>query len=397
MLRLEFERDLPVAAAAAWPHLTEPALMCSWSTAPVESVALGDGDHPGGVGALRLVRLPGRPRIVLEEVIEHSEAPRRLEYRVFRGAPVRSHRGTLELSDRAGGCHLRWVAAIDAGLPGLERMAALRLRPALEASLDRLVARLANGAGGGAAAGAAGAAGTTLPPVRALDESAELPALRAAAAPCAAEQSRLAGELLAAGDDRGWFARVYQYVTERMLADEAAGRFSHPAWLLRLIPPFHRLYVENLCRRLGRMPGEVEAHWRRAFIATERQRDRRRRGLEAAVVGIYAGMRAHIEHDLPRALCEVYVKHYAERCDYARFRADYLRMADVFVAAGDRLLGDIPRGAWPVRARLLDRLTPPGLRGRVIERRIYPIGSRRREAFERGLALVSMTHALTAA
>ena len=386
VLRLELARELPVSASAAWPHLAEPALISRWSTAPVESVALGDGGHPAGVGALRVVKLPDRPRLTLEEVIEHSEAPHRLGYRVFRGAPIRAHRGLVELGDLAGGgCRLRWTVELDGGLPGIERVAAARLRPGLAASLDRLVVCLAADAG----------AGAPPPPPRSLDETDDtLARLAATATACAAEQRRLADELLAAADDRGWFARVYQYVTEQMLADATGGRFAHPAWLLRLIPTFHRLYVDNLHRRLGRAAGEVEAHWRRAFVATERLRGRGRSDFEAAVTSIFVGMRAHIEHDLPRALCEVHVRHYAGRCDYARFRSDYLRMADVFVAAGDRLLIDLPRGSWPVRARLLDRFTPRLLRGRMLERRVYPIGPRRREAFERGLALVAMTEAL---
>jgi hypothetical protein len=130
------------------------------------------------------------------------------------------------------------------------------------------------------------------------------------------------------------------------------------------------------------------------MVATERLRARGKSRFEAAVTAVFLGMRAHIEHDLPRALCEVHIRHYAGRCDYARFRADYLRMGDIFAAAGDRLLGDLPRASWPLRARLLDRATPAVLRARMLERQLYPITSRRREAFERGLALVAMTNSL---
>jgi uncharacterized protein YndB with AHSA1/START domain len=378
-----FERVLPGSAERAFAALSEPARMNRWSLAPVESIAAGDGDHPGGVGALRAVTVPGPRPLRLEEIIEVSEPPRRLEYRVVRGAPVRHHRGVVELVPGPGGVALRWTVEIDAPAP-LRAAAELLVRRRLDASLDRLAAILS----------APDDDAPALPPRRGLDEAAALPALVTAAEAIAAEQGALADRLLAAGDDRGWFARTYRYVTEAQLAACAAGSFAHPAWVLRLVPVFHRWYVASLLPRLGEANGEVEAHWRRAFLITERLRPGGRPPFETAVRSIHAGARAHIEFDLPRTLAEVYLVHYADRCDYVRFRADYLRMGDVFNAAGDRLLADLPRGEWPVRARLLDRVTPRELRERVMNRRFYPIRSRRREAFDRGLGLVRMVAAV---
>jgi uncharacterized protein YndB with AHSA1/START domain len=59
--------------------------------------------HPNGIGAVRAIR-PARwmPFAVREEVTEFSE-PSRFAYRVISGAPVRSHIGTVTLTETAGG------------------------------------------------------------------------------------------------------------------------------------------------------------------------------------------------------------------------------------------------------------------------------------------------------
>jgi hypothetical protein len=337
-------------------------------------VRLGDGGHPGGVGAVRTVRLPGRAVLRLAEVIEESRAPTRLVYRVFEGAPVREHRGEIELTDESGGCRVDWTVTVRGLLPGVERLVRPAIGPALERSLAMLAERAADAP-----------PAPPPPPERALDERDVVPALASAARICAAEQEALAGRLLGQGDDRGWFARTCRHISDMIVEDALAGRFAHPAWALRLVPRFHRFYVENLRRRLGEGAGEVEWHWRDAFAATERL-GAKRRPFEAFVTSIYLGMRAHIEHDLPRALAEVYCLDYAGRCDYARFRSDDLRLARIFTAATERVLGDVPRASSSMRARLL-RLVPSTLRDQVIERSLYPIGRRQREAFERGAAL----------
>jgi hypothetical protein len=377
VVRLTFEQRLPVPAARAWPQFVFPALINRWSRAAVEVVRLGDGGHPGGVGAVRIVRLPGRTAIRLAEVIEESRAPTRLVYRVFGGAPVREHRGEIALTDESGGCRVDWTVTVRGALPGVERLVRPAIGPALERSLATLAERVVDAR-----------AAPPPPPERALDEFAALSALVTAARACAAEQDALAGRLLGHGDDRGWFARASRHINDVIVEHVLAGRFAHPAWALRLVAQLHRLYVENLRRRLGEDAGEVEGHWRHAFAATERLRSMRR-PFESFVTSLYLGMRAHIEHDLPRALAEVYRLDYAERCDYARFRSDSLRLPGIFTAAADRLLGDVPRASWSVRARLL-RLVPSTLRDQVIERGLYPIGGRQREAFERGAALSAL-------
>lgn len=374
MIRFDLTRELGCAPAQAWPLIAEPALMNRWSTARIEPLEPGDGGHPGGTGALRRVHLPSRA--VLTEVIERGQAPDRLHYRVIGNPMVRHHLGVITLDADPRGCHLRWQVEIDFHVPGLGLGIERGLRRELERSLDRLVPLAADPP-----------AGVPLPPPRALDETIEaLASLRDQVEAIGLSQRAIADRLLAQDDDRGHFARVYEYVTDGIAAAADDDRFDHPGWLLRLVPVFHGLYAANLARRLGVSSGEVEPHWARAFAATEQARARGKSRFEAAMTGVFAGMRAHIEGDLARTLATVY-QQYAGRCDYVRFRPDYLRMATIFTAAADRFMATWPRATWTRRARVYDFLTPRSMRDQLIDRTFYPISQRRREAFERGRTL----------
>ena len=112
--------------------------------------------------------------------------------------------------------------------------------------------------------------------------------------------------------------------------------------------------------------------------------------LRAHLYGVAKGMQAHIEEDLPRALAEVHVRHYAGRCDYARFRADYLRMGSIFRDAGDRLTALIPTRHWPLRTRLLRAILPAEIQDRVMASSYYDLPRQRRKAFERGERIARM-------
>jgi hypothetical protein len=362
MLRMTFERDLQVSPMSAWQLLTDPVLMNRWSTARIESVSLGDGGHPGTVGALRRIRLPHRGG-VLTEVIDRSLPPHELEYRVVSGAPVRHHGGRIAISE---GSRLRWTVEIEPYSRIFVPPIWVMLQWELNRSLNRLAA-IEEPVDG------------CEPPHREFDEALELPALRSTAEEVARTQGLLADELLAAGDPRGYFARVYQFVTEGLIAAVDAERFDHPGWVLRLIPVFDQYFTDNVRAD----PADVEPHWRRAFARMDRVREGS--PFDAMVKVVLAGMEAHIEDDLPRALGTVYAEHYAAHCEHVRFRADYLRMTDIFPAAGQRLMASLPRWRWAPAPLLVDLLAPQPLREQLFERRFYPITRNRARAFDQAV------------
>lgn len=376
MLELRYHRVLPVSAETAWKWIAEPELMNQWSTAKVRSTSLGDGQHPAGTGALRSISIKAPlQNVFLEEVIEHSDAPRALDYRVLKGAPVKMHKGHIRIEEREEGAVLSWTVRMDFWTSAMEPFARQVLHPQLEESLDALVRILSRESGTPSSDRAA-------PPARVLDASANS-SLVETARQCAREQAQLADRLLDKGDAIGWFARIYEYVTQGLTGAALNGTFEHSGWVLRLIPVFHEYYMRNINAWYGERTN-TESHWHRALRSTERAQRKFKTRFEQAMASIYYGMRAHIEDDLPRTLARIYVEHYAEDANYVRFRADYLRMAQVFTDASEQLLTHLPKSEWTQTARVMRALTPAVLRQRAMDKNFYPIDRRRREAFDRG-------------
>ncbi len=372
-MHLRLERRVPASPELVFSLLTEPEAMNRWSTAKIRLESLGDGAHPAGVGALRVVDLPGLGGR-LHEVIAESEPPERFVYRVHRGPGIRAHRGTITFQDASDGAFVTWEVRADFVAPFAGPVAKQLLTRELGRSLDALAALARD----------AEPSSLGMPPRRDLEEERGLDSLYEEAERVLEEQRALADELLDAGDPRGWFTRSYQHVTTLQLRECRRGRFSHPSWVLRLVPVFHRYYVDSLAPSLGRGPGVVEDHWREAFRRMRRRRVRRSARYEAMARCTLYGMIAHIEEDLPRALAEVYLAHYRSRCDYVRFRADYIAMSPIFREAGERLLyGELSRRSIPPPTRVLMEL-PPEVRAAVMDRKLYDIPKNRMRAFGRG-------------
>jgi uncharacterized protein YndB with AHSA1/START domain len=371
-MNLMLERRLPAPPAAVWPFLVEPLLHNRWSTASMKLIAPGDRGQAGAVGAMREIRLPGPGRVALVEVVQHAEPPRRLVYRVVSGLPLRQHRGEVLLEPSSAESVLRWTVSAEFQLPGMGQLATPLLRRELGKSLDHL------------------ARAVFQEPERALlrDQVVDddLTALFRDAEAVLEEQRALADRLTSEGDRKRWFSRVYEYVTEYQLASCREGRFSHPGWVLRLVPRFHHHYRSNLDRWIA--DGLCEQHWRSSFRAMEQAESWY--GRLGWAYGIVKGMQAHIEEDLPRSLAEVYHWHYRQRCSYARFRSDYLLMGDIFAAASRRMLEHIPLWMRPVRASLVAPLLPELVKQRWQAKAFYDLGRERLRAFERGDRLANL-------
>jgi len=369
MTTLLLRRSVDAPADVVWALLTDPEAMNTWSTARIELLDAGDRGRADGVGALRRVHLPGG-RTRLTEVIHTAAAPHELGYTVVGGvAALREHTGRISL--RADGEHtteIRWEVVMRFAIPG---MAAV-IRPLIGRELAASLRRLVELAPTAPAPEPAAPAPRDLPPR-------DLAALRQTVAAVLAEQRDIADRLAGADDPKRWFARVYQYVTEEQLAHLDTGRVDNPEWVLRLIPRFHELYRRNLLAFERGAP--TEEPWRKAWGLAERAGQT---GSSAQMMkALLLGVAAHIESDLPRALRRTYAEDFADRVDYVYFRADYLRMADVFRIASDRLMADLPRTYTPVWLRLARAVLAPELRDQLM-RRYYDIPRRRLAAFAAG-------------
>ncbi len=372
-MKVTITRSIDAPRSAVWRLITDPARMNEWSLAHIALDDPGEGGRPDGVGALCSATVRSGPlRSVLREVIEVSEPPSRMVYRVIGGVPLRYHRGEITLTSEGGATSLTWQVEMTFPLPGVEFVTRASVVPQLEESVARL------------ASVARGAPEVTVARCEVFDD--EVGALDREAEAICEEQRALAARLEAAGDPRHWFARVYSLVTQCQLDAARSERVTHRAWVLRLIPVFHRYYVDNLRRFVGELDGACEPHWEIAF-----QRAVRRRG-EALLTTLRESfrdaVRAHVEGDLARALAEVHARFYAGRCELVRFRADYLLMTPTFREASERFIDALPREYVPIEMRLARRWAPAEAVDLVTTKTFYDYIGARAEAFERALVLV---------
>jgi uncharacterized protein YndB with AHSA1/START domain len=368
MIRLD--QRLPAEPEVVWGFVTEPDAMNAWSLAPVRGIDPGDGGGFGSVGALRHVKLP-RPLPGITEVIEVADPPHRLVYRVVGTRAVRYHRGEIRLESETGGTRLHWDVDYVLPIRGLGRAAERSIEPKLRASVVQLRQILTASPPHQARPG---------PPSSFRDDPVT-DELRLTVDQVIEELDHLASDMEARGDGRFWFARVYQYVTEALRDASDRGEVTHPSWVMRLIPGFHDLFRQSV-------DGPPEEHWRQAFSAIAEVEATGASSAMAFWRALVTGARAHIEGDLPLVLAEVYVNHYAGRCDYVRFRADYLLQASALREAWSRLSATVPSAFFPPYIRAIDHALPPELTELVLAKRFFDPLAARREAFDRGLDLV---------
>lgn len=141
--RVVLEQVIAATPDRVWAAINDHEGMSRWLDARVSVLARREGT---GVGTVRRIRARG---IVVDEEVVYADAPvdgrpGRLVYRIVRGAPFRFHRGEMLVervsTDRS---RLTWDIVLASGVPGVARLGALALRPALRdglRKLDRLLA-----------------------------------------------------------------------------------------------------------------------------------------------------------------------------------------------------------------------------------------------------------------
>jgi len=113
---LTLELDFGVPPERLWAALVDHESMGKWVGARVRLIARGD--H-AGVGAVRRLRIGAAS---VDEEVVYADAPRRLVYRVVRGALLSHHRGEVLIEPREGGSHLTWNIRMITGVPGVSRV-----------------------------------------------------------------------------------------------------------------------------------------------------------------------------------------------------------------------------------------------------------------------------------
>ena len=136
--QIELEQDFDVPPSRVWDAISDHEGMSRWLDAKISVVQKGDET---GVGTVRRVKLPGG--LALDEQVVYADAPRRLVYRIVRGAPFRFHRGEMIVEPRGTqGARLTWRILLVSGVPGLAMLGGLALGPALRGGLAKLAKQL---------------------------------------------------------------------------------------------------------------------------------------------------------------------------------------------------------------------------------------------------------------
>lgn len=135
MKRLELTEVIDAPIETVFAAITDHERMNEWS--PMKSVVLdpkGSPD-PNGLGAIR--HMKGAGPTIVEEVTEWSP-PNEYSYRLRAGAPIRDHRGVVQLTRDGDATRVLWLIQFRPTIPGTGFLIVGVLRKAVGGMLRKL-------------------------------------------------------------------------------------------------------------------------------------------------------------------------------------------------------------------------------------------------------------------
>jgi Mg-chelatase subunit ChlD len=150
-----------------------------------------------------------------------------------------------------------------------------------------------------------------------------------------------------AGEPRDAFAALYYHVTRLEMERIAAGDFVHPVAKMDQMAAFYAAWKRN--RDASGSLAAVEPHWRDYFSIRTTPGDE---ALYPVQLGrmLYAGVTAHVEHDLERAIRHVLRGPSARGADPAVLAAEFARTNTLFEQASLHGIAELQGhlvGRWP--------------------------------------------------
>jgi len=133
------EAWLPASPAEVWRLLADHEGMPRWL--PVREVVRRrpGAPDPDGLGAVRTVKSGG---LAFDEEIVEWKPGERLVYRLTGGAPLRDHRGVVELAAEGEGTRIVWRVGFRPWIPGTGALVEREVRRLLEGGLQGLARAL---------------------------------------------------------------------------------------------------------------------------------------------------------------------------------------------------------------------------------------------------------------
>jgi len=131
-MHIEVDRVIMAPRQALWERYTDYASWTDWAGLGRVRLHRPGADSPNGVGAVRVV-----PGGIHEEVVGFVP-PERMDYRIVKGMPVKSHHGTVLFEEEGGGTRIRWIVDIEPSIPGTRWMTERIIRAVFARVLRRL-------------------------------------------------------------------------------------------------------------------------------------------------------------------------------------------------------------------------------------------------------------------
>ena len=117
MQRVEVQQLIAAPVQRVWDQYTDHVSWTEWAGLGRVRLECQGVPAPNGVGCVRQITNMGVS--VYEEVLSF-DAPRRMTYRVVRGAmPITNHLGEVVFEPRDGGTLVTWRCQFDSRVPGL--------------------------------------------------------------------------------------------------------------------------------------------------------------------------------------------------------------------------------------------------------------------------------------
>jgi uncharacterized protein YndB with AHSA1/START domain len=139
MKRLEFGKVIDAPIESVWAAITDHEGMSEWS--PMKRVVVDPkgAPDPNGLGAIR--HMKGAGPTIVEEVVEWSP-PNEYAYRLRAGAPIRDHKGVVQLTREGNTTRVRWIIEFRPKIPGTGFIIVGILRRAVGGMLSQLKKKL---------------------------------------------------------------------------------------------------------------------------------------------------------------------------------------------------------------------------------------------------------------
>ena len=139
MQRVEIQQRIAAPIETVWAHYTDYVGWTEWAGLGRVRIAREGTPAPNGVGCVREVSNLGMK--LVEEVLSF-EPPRRMTYRVVRGAPIRDYLAEVVFDPCDGQTLVTWRSQFNSRLPGLGGVMRVFIARLFRTALRNLARRL---------------------------------------------------------------------------------------------------------------------------------------------------------------------------------------------------------------------------------------------------------------